>query len=244
LRLEGHHLSVNLTFIRDGGHWHVHGTPLFIGAFPIVVPPPANGSSLSDPLRWQQGQSLGLGLTLSCKAFWSALPKHQRDGAWRPTDSLPQRPPLVNQTPGASELASLDIAPTVDRIEQGPHLRAEIQRLPPPARRQLDALFAELLVVLHPAVAPAYRERLDAAFRNDAILATWAGGDLADRGAQHFSSIALGPFLVELVQTPQYSVSTARMPWSNHLHVMLRDLESPVWGDPLGAHMRHDHHHF
>ena len=47
---------------------------------------------------------------------------------------------------------------------------------------------------------------------------TWAGGALADPGAQHFTSIAMGPFLVEMLQTPQYSVASPHVPWSNHLH--------------------------
>jgi hypothetical protein len=93
---------------------------------------------------------------------------------------------------------------------------------------------------VNPAVAIAYRRRLEAALQADSIVATWAGGDLAEQGSQHFSSVAVGPLLVELIQSPQYSVSNMQMPWSNHLHVMLRDLQSPVWADPLGYHEQHD----
>ncbi|MGH2614702.1 MAG: hypothetical protein ACRDJC_05650 [Thermomicrobiales bacterium] len=49
-----------------------------------------------------------------------------------------------------------------------------------------------------------------------------------DLGSQHFSSIAVGPFLVEVLQTPGYSVTSPRMSWSNHRHVMPRDLASPM----------------
>src|SRR5262249_48840990 len=35
VRIEGHHLSVNLTFLRVGDKWEVHGTPIFVGAYPI-----------------------------------------------------------------------------------------------------------------------------------------------------------------------------------------------------------------
>ena len=76
---------------------------------------------------------------------------------------------------------------------------------------------------------------------SDQIVATWAGGDLTDPGSQHFSSLAVGPFLVELMQTPQYSVSSPQMPWSNHLHVVLHDLASPLWGSPLSAHLWSHH---
>jgi hypothetical protein len=241
LRLEGHHLSVNLTFLRVGDHWEIHGTPLFIGAYPIVVPPPTGAGGPDDPLAWQQGQSLGLGITHAAKAFWRAVPEAQRAAALRAPANYPQRPPLHNQTPTAEMLAALAVDPPTEEIAAGPHLRALADELPPSAQRALAALFEELIATLHPDVAATYRERLRAALTAGSVVATWAGGDLADPGSQHFSSIRLGPLLIELLQTPQYSVSSVRVPWANHLHVMLRDLSSPVWGDPLRAHLASDH---
>lgn len=241
LRLEGHHLSVNLTFLRAGDHWEIHGTPLFIGAYPIVVPPPTGPGGPDDPLAWQQGQSLGLGITHAAKAFWRAVPEAQRAAAHRAPAGYPQRPPLLNQTPTAEMLAALAVEPPTEEIAAGPHLRGLADELPPAARRALASLYEELIVTLHPDVAAAYRDRLEAALTAGSVVATWAGGDLADPGSQHFSSIRLGPLLIELLQTPQYSVSSVRVPWANHLHVMLRDLSSPVWGDPLRAHLSSDH---
>jgi hypothetical protein len=241
VRMEGHHLSINLTFLRVGGKWEVHGTPLFVGAFPIIVPPPLDPGALSNPLVWQQGQSLGFGITRNIKRFWSALPEQQRAAAFRKPEMFPQRPPLRTETPAAPMLTALDIKPDIRRIETGPHISTSGSSLSNAARRHLVGMFDELLSVLHPAVAIAYRRRLEAALQADSIVATWAGGDLAEQGSQHFSAVAVGPFLVELMQSPQYSVTNMQMPWSNHLHVMLRDLESPVWGDPLGHHEQHDH---
>jgi hypothetical protein len=241
VRVEGHHLSVNLTFLRVGEKWEVHGTPLFVGAFPIVVPPPLDPGALSNPLAWQQGQSLGLGITRNIKRFWSALPDPQRAEAFRKPETFSQRAPLRNETPPVPMLTALDITPDIRRIEAGPHISMSGGSLSNTARRHLAGVFDELLFVLHPAVATAYRRRLEAALQDGSIVATWAGGDLAQHGSQHFSAVAAGPFLVELMQSPQYSVSNLEMPWSNHLHVMLRDLESPVWGDPLGHHEQHDH---
>lgn len=241
LRFEGHHLSVNLTFLRAGDHWEIHGTPLFIGAYPIVVPPPNGAGGPGDPLAWQQGQSLGLGITHAAKAFWRAMREEQRAAAHRAPTAYVQRSPLLNLTPTAEMLAALAVDPPTEAIAAGPHVRALADELPPAARRALTTLYEELITTLHPDVAAIYRDRLEAVLAAGSVVATWAGGDLTDPGSQHFSSIRLGPLLIELLQTPQYSVSSARVPWSNHLHVMLRDLSSPVWGDPLRNHLTSDH---
>jgi hypothetical protein len=174
------------------------------------------------------------------RKFWSAVPDRQRSAAHRPPETFPQLPPLVNATPGPM-LVSLDVEPDANRIKQGPHMEMSGAALSADARRRLVALCGELISSLHPAVAVSYRRRLDEAVRSRLIVATWAGGDLSDLGSQHFTSIAVGSFLVELLQSPQYSVSNPQMPWSNHLHVMLRDLESPLWGSPLSAHVQNQH---
>ena len=241
IRLEGHHLSVNLTLLREGTQWQVHGTPLFIGAFPIIVPPPVGATALDNPLTWQQGQHLGLGLTSSMRRFWLAVPDRLRRQAKRGPDGFPQRPPLANETPAAPMLTALAIRPDAGLIDRGPHAALPVAKLTADARRPLTALYTELFATLHPAVAASYLRRLEGALRAGRMRATWAGGDLTDPGSQHFTSIAVGPFLVEMLQTPQYSVASPRVPWSNHLHVMLRDLASPVWGDPLGDHLRASH---
>jgi hypothetical protein len=249
VRIEGHHLSVNLTFLRIGDKWEVHGTPIFVGAYPIIVPPPivpthSDPHAWDNPLTWQQGQNLGLALTRNIKRFWSALPEQQRAQAFRKPEMFAQRAPLLNETQVATMLTALDTKPSIDNIENsGPYISTNGGSLSAAARRYLAGVFDELLSVLHPAVASAYRGRLERALQTESIVATWAGGDLAEQGSQHFSSIAVGTFLVELLQTPQYSVSNTRLPWSNHLHVMLRDLQSPVWGDPLAYHEQHDHQH-
>lgn len=241
LRFEGHHVSINLTFVLDGAHWQVHGTPLFTGAFPAIVPPPAAAPGLNNPLTWQQGQSRGLSLIRGVRKFWSAMPERQRGAAHRPAESFRQEPPLRNETPGGPMLVTLDTDPDTTRLKQGPHLAVNAAALSADARRRLTALYDELLSIMHPAVAAPYRRRLDVAVHAGSVVATWAGGDLNDQGSQHSSSIAVGPLLVELLQTPGYSVTSPQMPWSNHLHVMLRDLESPIWGSPLSAHQHRDH---
>ena len=241
MRFEGHHVSHNLTFVQDGDHWQVHGTPLFVGAFPVVVPPPPTRGDLSNPLLWQQGQSRGLGLIRSARKFWSALPERERSAALRPPEAFQQQPPLLNDLPGGPMLVTLELKPDVGVITQGPHVDMSAATLSADARRPLAALCDELLSNMQPAVATAYRRRLDEAVHSGAVVATWAGGDLSDVGSPHFTSVAVGPFVVELLQTPGYSITSPEMPWSNHLHVMLRDLASPMWGDPLSVHQRNDH---
>ncbi len=236
LRIEAHHLSLNLTMLRDGADWQVHGTPLFLGFFPVVVPASTDGT-LSDPLTWQRGQSSGLGLIRNIRAFWLEIPERQRRAAWRQPGGFPQRAPLENETPNAVMIAALEPKPDTAALARGPHIVLPVAQLPPVARTRLSASLDELLSTLHPAVSAVYRRRISAALQDGRIIATWAGGDLAEPGSQHFSAIAIGPFLVELLQTPQYSVAPPEAPWANHLHVMLRDMRSPVWSDPLRAHL-------
>ena len=130
-------------------------------------------------------------------------------------------------------LTALALRPDAGLIASGPHIDLPVAKL--------TALYTELFATLHPAVAASYLRRLEGVMLAGRLRATWAGGDLADPGSQHFTSIALGPFLVEMLQTPQYSITSPRVPWSNHLHTMLRDLASPLWGDPLGDHLRASH---
>ncbi len=243
LRFEGHHVSHNLTFVKVDEHWQVHGTPLFVGAFPVVVPPPLTKDDLSNPLLWQQGQSSGLGLIRSARKFWSALPERERSAALRPAESFPQQAPLLNTEPGGPMIVTMELEPDAGVIAQGPHVDMSAASLSADARRPLAALCNELLSHLHPAVAAAYRGRLYEAVHSGTILATWAGGDLRDPGSPHFTSVAVGPFVVELLQTPGYSVTSPELPWSNHLHVMLRDVASPMWGSPLSDHQHNDHVH-
>jgi len=180
-------------------------------------------------------------LIRSARKFWSALPERERSAALRPPESFQQQPPLLNDLPGGPMLVTLELEPDAGVITQGPHVDMSAATLSADARRPLAALCDELLSNLHPAVATAYRRRLDEAVHSGAVVATWAGGDLSDPGSPHFTSVAVGPFVVELLQTPGYSITSPEMPWSNHLHVMLRDLTSPMWGSPLSAHQQNDH---
>lgn len=242
VRIEGHHLSLNLTILQDGSSWQVHATPLFLGVFPVVMPESLQGT-LEDPLTWQRGQASGLGLIRHARGFWQAVPDAARQAARRRPETLPQRAPLLNETPTASMLTALEIKPEAGGITRGPHLSLPLQQLSPAARARLSALMDELLSSLSPAVANIYRQRVARALREGRIVATWAGGSLDDMGSQHFSALTFGPFLIEMLQTPQYSVAAPGVPWANHLHVMLRDLRSPAWGDPLRDHLATDSTH-
>jgi hypothetical protein len=165
MRLEGHHVSLNLTMLRDGTRWQVHGTPLFLGAFPIIVPPPVDATALDNPLTWQQGQQLGLGLTSSLRRVWLAVPDPLRRQAKRAPDGFPQRPPLANDTPAAPMLTALALRPDAGLIARGPHVDLPVATLPAEAGRHLSALYAELFATLHPAMAASYHQRWAGALR-------------------------------------------------------------------------------
>ena len=107
-----------------------------------------------------------------------------------------------NATPAAPMLTALAIRPDAGLIARGPHVDLAMAQLSAEARRHLTALYTELFATLHPAVAASYLRRLEGALGAGRMRTTWAGGALADPGAQHFTSIAMGPFLVEMLQTP------------------------------------------
>ena len=73
MRVEGYHLSLNVTILQDGSSWQVHATPLFLGDFPVVLPDSLH-RQIEDPLTWQRGQASGLGLVRHMRGFWQAVP--------------------------------------------------------------------------------------------------------------------------------------------------------------------------
>ncbi|KAK3284869.1 hypothetical protein CYMTET_7507 [Cymbomonas tetramitiformis] len=105
LRFEGHHLSVNVAVSVDRGSPSVvaHSTPLFIGAFPMVVLPAPNlppGSNVWQiQTAWTQGQSLGLQLSRDLRQFWLSLPEAIVEASYMNAAYFPQNPPLIMLTP-------------------------------------------------------------------------------------------------------------------------------------------------
>jgi len=239
--MEGHHISINLTFLRDhrAGALSIHATPLFIGAVPMVVPDdPFDDDDLSAQWKWQRGQTMLFSAVHHLRRFWQEVPAKVRNQAFIATDLLPQAAPLVSDTPPPFFVASL--APEVDptSIDQFPTAQLSPTELSPAARWHLRQAMLLYLGMMNANLTPAYAERLDQALsaRATAKIA-WAGGSLSDAGSHHYTYVAIGPFVMELWPSNQFSVQHESAPLGNHVHGMLRDLDFDwVADDPMRRH--------
>ena len=120
LRFEGHHLSINLTFMRDqNGNFQVAGTPLFLGAFPMVVPAsPSTLLDLQSQWQWTQGQSMLYGAAQNLRQFWQSMPEPNRDQAKIPNDRFDQVSPLLADTPPNYLITARDPRPDPQAIRR------------------------------------------------------------------------------------------------------------------------------
>ncbi|WP_099020469.1 DUF3500 domain-containing protein [Mycolicibacterium palauense] len=243
VRFEGHHITFNLTFRKtaDGGV-DVHSTPLFFGAFPMIVPEAPFGADDKDKQwHWTTGQVLMLGVVHHLREFWRDLPEAARRQAFIGADLMTQAPPLLLDTPASSMIAAL--SPTVDRqaIAGYPHIEIDAADLSEPALWNLRQAFAFYTGAMNPTVGDACLARFDSAVRDGASLTlSWAGGELEAFGSHHYTYAVVDDLLLEVLQSNQFSVQHDPAVTGNHLHTMLRDLRFD-WEDPMRRHHHTDH---
>ncbi len=240
--MEGHHISINLTFLRDhrAGALSIHATPLFIGAVPMVVPDdPFDDDDLSAQWKWQRGQTMLFSAVHHLRRFWQEVPAKVRNQAFIATDLLPQAAPLVSDTPPPFFVASL--APEVDptSIDQFPTAQLSPTELKSCGKMASPAGHAAL---------PGHDERQPHAGLRRAPgsgpVRARSGQDrlggrcsLSDAGSHHYTYVAIGPFVMELWPSNQFSVQHKSAPLGNHVHGMLRDLDFDwVADDPMRRH--------
>lgn len=241
LRFEGHHLTINLTFSqREDGTAAAFGTPLFLGAFPMIVPPPPSSQAdFESEWQWVQGQSLASSAVHHLRQFWMALPEETRKSGLIPASDFQQAPPLLADTPPNYLITSLatEVAPrTIDShrvVEFAP------RKLTDRSRWNLRQTFDVYFSVLHEDLQEQYDRKFEEALKSSAPLrVAWAGGELSDPSTHHYSYVQLGDLLLELFQSNRFSTQHASVPSGNHVHSMLRDLEFD-WSMPNPASRHH-----
>ena len=247
LRFEGHHITINITFDRDeSGVINIFSTPLFIGAFPMVIPQSPSSKNNGDQLwDWTQGQSMLLGVTRSVKNFWLSLPDIDMKRAQIPSSSYEQSSPLLADTPPNYLITALDTHPDNDKIKNLNYIDINPRALSSNAVWNLLQAFEVYISPMHSDIAYSYRHRLNTALRGDkSIRLAWSGGDLSEIGSHHYSYIEVGGLLLELFQSNRFSTQHTSTPSGNHVHGMLRDLHFDwVYPNPIKQHhMRHHHH--
>jgi len=243
LRFEGHHVTVNLTFLKSGdGQVEVHATPLFFGAFPMIIPEdPYGADDIASQWHWAKGQVLMLGLMHHLRQFWESVPDEVRKGAFIGADLIDQARPLVLDTPTSSLVAAL--TPEVDRhaITSYPHVTVAANELGEKALWHLRQAFLLYTGAMSPDVGLHYLRKFDRAIDDKQMLTlAWAGGSLDANGSHHYTYAVVNDLLLEVLQSNQYTVQHDPKFSGNHLHTMLRDL-SFDWDDPMLRHQQSDH---
>ncbi|MFY1599731.1 DUF3500 domain-containing protein [Micromonospora sp. WMMD737] len=243
IRFEGHHIAVNLTFHKnDAGQVQVNSTPMFFGAFPMIIPEaPFDDGDTDKQWRWTEGQVLMLGVVHHLREFWRSVSEQARRDGFIGTDLMEQAPPLVLDTPASSMIAAL--SPTVDRraIEAYPHIQISATDLAEPALWNLRQAFAFYTGAMNPSIGPGYLARFDDVVRDGGNLTlAWAGGTLDEIGSHHYTYAVVDDLLLEVLQSNQFSVQHDPDVTGNHLHTMLRDLRFD-WDDPMRRHHQGDH---
>ena len=249
LRFEGHHITVNLTFLREQGTGQVsvHGTPLFFGAFPMIVPDgPVPATDLSQAWAWTKGQTLMFSTAHHLRKFWLALPASVRSEAHIASNFFPQAAPLLLSTPPPFMISSLATTPEPTMIKQFPNVQLPGRDLSDEAVWHLKQAFDAYVSALNPTMATQYLKQIEQIFKSkqETITLSWAGGALEDFGSEFYSYVAIGRLLLEFLQSEQFSVEHDPVLRANHVHGMLRDLAFD-WTDPMAEHHRryHIHHH-
>ena len=246
LRYEGHHLSINLTFMRDElGKLSVAGTPLFLGAFPMVVPQsPSTQNRLITHWEWTQGQLMLFGAAHHLRQFWLSMEDSLRGQGRIPVEKFEQVAPLLSDVPPPFLISALNPAPHPQTIEEYSAVLVDPRQLSGETIWHLRQGFEVYLSSLHDDVASELREKINSALSGDEPFSlSWAGGDLKDMNSHHYSYLQVGDLLLELLQSNEFSTQHVSAPSGNHIHGMLRDLSFDwVHPNPAEGHLIEHHH--
>ena len=240
LRLEGHHLTINLTFERDNtGNYRVDATPLFLGAFPVRLPPSPSASDIEMTLSWQEGQSALSAPAVHTEGFLAHLPDETRQRSWSDQWTRSQVAPLSQNTPPPWLVTSLK--PSPDIIPDTVKLKADGLSLE--AKWHLEQLLGIHFQTMPTEVGDRYRHYLrDLLEDGGEIELLWSGDTPPDAKRNLFLHLRVGSLLYELVSDNQWSVSHPEVKEANHIHTMLRDLDFR-WDFDAGRDVHHHHHH-
>lgn len=242
-RFEGHHQTLSIHIHKDPktGQLTVHNTPLFLGAFPVIIPEDPYEEDFSSQWNWAKGQMLMYNVVDNIREFWLEIPEPLKAQAYISNDNFKQAAPLLVDTFVPWLLSAIEPSVDVDAIDSYPHISIRVRELPPEAIWRLKQVFMHYLGTMSIAVAEQYQSRLlKALLKNEVVTLAWSGSALEDKGGRHFSYIRVGDLLLEFQQSNQWSTQHDPNMRGNHVHSMLRDL-SYDWTNPMSSHI-HSHH--
>lgn len=246
IRTEGHHLSLNFTFINDHGHLAFSTSPTFYGSNPMVVPPAPKSAPDQYPLwKLKVGNTFMLAETQIAKLFINALsPSEQKDAAYPHMgdaflESATKRQPLETISFQEFEQGKLgglkitDLKGSKKEIEKQKYLLIEFIKLIIATERDHFIKLKDMISDI------------------DNMRVAYYGG--TGKFDMFYFRLQSRKFLIELVQSSNFSVinpgninnkndpKNNGLYNNNHVHIMFRDLRHD-WGyDPLTLHELQDH---
>ncbi|MEM7122586.1 MAG: DUF3500 domain-containing protein [Pseudomonadota bacterium] len=244
IRFEGHHTTINLTFLKDHetGAVVVQATPLFLGSYPMVIPPPSHPDDLSAQATWISSQGLMAETLQHVRAFLAGLPDDVRQASFVPVDTFHQTAPLQQDVyppwlvTGLLPDASLN---PPDRMMQ-----VGIGKLDAATIWHLKQLYRRFFSTMPPDVGDQYLAIVTDLLASGAPLSVmWAGTDEADSAQDVFVRVVLGSLLIEAVANKQWSAQNRHVDVANHLHAVLRDLSFEWDFDPVSSTEQHHSDH-
>lgn len=232
-RFEGHHISINFTFVRDKhGVIMVNPFPTFYGADPHVVPPEV--AKFSDPVWGQHVGQVYLGHEITyAKEFIASLPpKIQRSGFSFAKDGN------LNQGMVPNDIYSL-----MDRVMKRvndpdfSHSKIRWKNLSPKSKRLLVRYFKLYLDNhLNSFVAPIWpkvKKSLPSA------VVVWEGS--LKRYQPFYMAVKTNDYIIEVLQEQAFTLNIDRIP-ANHVHTIIRSIKNDWDYDYLRQHLNQDPH--
>ena len=198
-RVEGHHISVNITVAGD----RISNTPLFLGARPAdLASAGLQGSALraADPIPPALASRSLADVEDRARALVRSLDQQQRSIA------------IFDRT----EARDSDMISGINNRTAVRLARAglEARRMTAPQKARLTALMEAYLALMPPEIA-AERSRTLLGSGLDAIAFAWSGG--IEPGQWHYYTVQGPTFLIDYAQ--------ARDNATNHVHIIWRDFD-------------------
>jgi len=225
IRFEGHHISVNFTFVKKDGHVYISPWPLFMGSNPMVVPRRPDFADEHLPFwTMEEGYSVLWRQVILARDFVLALNDKQRAAAnWRAkirSNLMGGTEPKVN-----SEIQN-----------QNPILFLAVKDLPAMAKYLLKEYLKEYFYIFDTAIA----NQFDLDRIVEQAKFSWWSNNLKSDFSSFYLRVVSGDYLIELNQFSAFSVVSPGYD-SIHIHSAVRNIKEDWDTNVIGS---HEHYHY
>lgn len=242
LRFEGHHVSVNLTYLRKEGEsgYTVDATPLFLGAVPAIVPPPPADVDDETLWSWSAGMSLFGSQITNIRNFISSLPETVIEDSWFKHDDLSAAPFVQNTPPTWLETGLTDHPSAITGA-----IKVKVSTMSEEAKYFLSEFYKRFFETMPTSAAERKTRYLKEILADEEaeISIAWSGQKPLAEDGNVFLQVIVGSLLVEALTSFEWSTVVPHTPESNHFHAIMRDLDFE-WDHPIDLyHHAHPHPH-